>query len=148
MSCGLALAAVIDARPHKIYCILGDGECQEGSVWEAALFAAHHQLDNLVVVIDGNGHQSSGDTDAIVSLFPLQAKWQAFGWHVQEIDGHSFSDLEKGFFSLPYSSLPHVIIARTQKGKGVSFTETDNKWHTTVPSDAELSQAKRELGLL
>ena len=145
---GIALAARKQEKSYHTYVLMGDGELQEGSVWEAALFAAHHNLTNLTVIIDCNGHQSSGATGTIVSLYPLIAKWVAFGWDVYSVDGHDLEQLTSLFLGLRnHAKKPTVVIAHTQKGKGVSFMETDARWHTQIPNFDELVAAKKELGL-
>ena len=143
---GHALALKMDGRPSRVYVLLGDGECQEGQVWEAALFAHHHKLDNLTAIVDRNRIQLSGFTEDIIALDPLKEKWQAFGWQALEIDGHSFPQL---FHALEAArstrGRPTVLIARTVKGKGVSFMENNPEFHGKPPTPAELEQALKEL---
>ena len=143
---GMALAARIDGLDYRTYVILGDGEIQEGLVWEAAMAAPQARLDNLVAIIDYNGWQSGGAVGEIMPLEPLAAKWQAFGWATREIDGH---DLEAILGALDQAQTaqgrPLAIIAHTIKGKGVSFMENDNKWHMTAPTREEAERALAEL---
>jgi transketolase len=149
VAAGMAMAARMDNKNHRIFCILGDGELQEGSVWEAALFAAHHKLDNLIAIIDFNGNQSCGEVKNIIKILPIMDKWRSFGWLQCVTNGHMFSDIERSFsFATTRKKRPSVIIAYTLKGFGVSFIETDSKWHTGIPTEAELIAAKKELGIL
>ena len=143
---GQALAGRLDGRPYRVYVLLGDGECQEGQVWEAALFAHHHKLDNLTAIVDRNRIQLSGFTEDIIALDPLKEKWQAFGWQAVEIDGHSFPQLFQALeVARSTRGRPTVIIARTVKGKGVSFMENNPEFHGKAPTPAELEQALKEL---
>lgn len=144
---GMALSAKMNKKDFMTVVVLGDGECYEGSVWEAAMFAAHHQLNNLVVIVDRNGQCVNDFTEDCNRLDPLADKWLAFGWNVSEVDGHSFSELLRVLdsFRKPESSKPKVIIARTIKGKGISFMEGKIKWHHGLPSGTELEIARREL---
>jgi len=136
---GLALAARLDGKKHRILTLMGDGELQEGSVWEAAMAAGHYRLGNIVAFIDRNGLSLDGETESIMRLEPLEDKWRAFGWNVKTIDGHDMEQLVKTMDTLPPtdSEVPTVIIARTVKGKGVSFMENDVMWHAGS-IDAEL----------
>jgi transketolase len=142
---GMALAAKMDSSEYKIYVLLGDGELNEGQVWEAALTAAHYSLDNLIVIVDRNGFQLTGSTRDVKSLEPLHSKWEAFGWDVLQADGNDPTDF---LDSLEASSLtsgkPIAIIAHTIKGKGVSFME-GNKYSRKAPSTEELARALAEL---
>jgi transketolase len=147
---GLALAARISEEgrsDYRTYCIVGDGECDEGQIWEGAMFAAKEQLDNLCVILDRNHIQLSDNTEVVMPLEPLAAKWEAFGWHVLEMDGN---DMQQVLFALNKARLikgkPTVIIAHTVPGKGVSFMENKWQWHGRVPDEAELKQALIELG--
>lgn len=145
---GMALAAKIDKRPYRVFVLVGDGECQEGSIWEAAMFAAHHRLDNLIVIIDYNKIQAMDRLDAIVSLEPLVDKWRAFGWQVREVDGHNMQSLQEVFKSIPFvKDKPSLIVAHTVKGKGVSFMENTPIWHYRLPNPEELKVACKELDL-
>lgn len=144
---GLALCAKIDQKDFKSVVLMGDGECNEGAVWEAALFAAHHKLNNLIGIIDYN-HQCANDYNRdCIELESLNSKWESFGWDVKEIDGHSFSDIIPAFreFHGRNSNKPLMIIANTIKGKGVSFMEGELKWHHGVPKGDELITARKEL---
>src|SRR3989338_561433 len=147
MASGMALAAKLDKKPIRIYSILGDGECQEGQVWEAAMSCAHYKLDNLCAMVDRNGFQIDGKIKDIMEIEPFSQKWKSFGWEVFEIDGHSFREildaLEK---AEAVKGKPSVIIARTVKGKGISFIENVNKFHGTSPTKEELEKAMKELG--
>ena len=126
--------------------MLSDGECDEGSTWEAALFAPHHHLDNLIAIVDYNKIQSFGTVKEVLDLEPLATKWQAFGWAVQEIDGHDFAQIEGAFRSIPFEGgKPSCIIASTVKGKGVSFMENQLAWHYKSPNAEQLHQALTEL---
>jgi transketolase len=146
ISVGLALAARKDGRPNRVFTLMGDGEQAEGSVWEAAMAAAHYKLDNLVGIIDRNRLQISGSTEDVMSLEPLADKWRTFGWEVVEVDGHDVAELVQVFRSAPQTAgKPTLVIANTVKGKGVSFAENVPHWHHHVPSDAELEQAVAEL---
>lgn len=143
---GMALAGKIDKKDYKVYVLMGDGELDEGSVWEAAQIAAHYGLDNLVGIIDRNYLQISGNTESILRLEPLSKKWEAFGWYVIEVDGHDFNSLYEVFSKVPQrEKKPHVIIAKTVKGKGISFIEGKVEWHHRVPNEEELRRALEEL---
>lgn len=145
---GIALAAKMDKKDYRVFVLVGDGECQEGSVWEAALFAPQHKLDNLVVIIDFNKYQALDRLDKIVSLDPLVDKWKAFGWAVKEVDGHNISQLRNIFKGIPFvKGKPSLIIANTIKGKGVSFMENVPIWHYRLPNAEEMKIACNELGL-
>lgn len=150
VAAGMALAAKMDKKDYRVFCILGDGELQEGSVWEAAMFAAHHKLDNLITIIDRNHSQSCGRTESILDLEELATRWWSFGWFYVDTDGHSISDLSSHLNNLAYENCdsPKILIADTNKGHGVSFIETGDGWHTRVVSQEELVQAKHELGLI
>jgi transketolase len=143
---GMALAAKRDRKRHKVYVLLSDGELNEGSTWEAVLFAAHHKLDNLVVIVDYNKMQALGFTKDIIKLDPLAKKWASFNWEAKEIDGHNFNDIFKVFRRLPFKQgKPSAIIAHTVKGKGVSFMENSLLWHYRPPDDNEYKRAMQEL---
>lgn len=143
---GMALAAKLDGATHRVVTLLSDGECDEGSNWEAILFAAHHRLDNLIVVIDYNKIQSLGPVEATIGLEPFADKWRAFGWAVREVDGHDHDALIESLGSLPFTSdRPSCLIGHTVKGKGVSFMEHRVLWHYRTARDAELEAARREL---
>jgi transketolase len=142
---GMALAGKMDAAPYRVFTLLGDGELAEGSNWEAALAAAHYQLDHLVAILDHNSLQISGRTRDVMSNEPLDEKWRAFGWEVRAIDGHDLAALTRALTTPPPAGRPLCLIAHTIKGKGVSFMEGVAKWHHGVPSDADLARALAEL---
>ncbi|MDE6727815.1 MAG: transketolase [Oscillospiraceae bacterium] len=145
-ACGMALSGKISCDPYKVYAILGDGEIQEGEVWEAAMFAAHYQLDNLVAVVDNNGLQIDGKVSEVMSPYPIDEKFQAFGWHVININGHDFGEMEKAFNEAEtVMQKPTVIIMRSTKGKGVSYMENSVDWHGKAPNDDEYETAVSEL---
>jgi transketolase len=147
IGCGMALAGRGDARPYRVFVLLSDGECDEGSVWEAALFAPHHRLDNLVAIIDYNKIQSFGTVKQVLDLEPFAAKWCAFGWSVREVDGHDFRQLESHLRAVPWEpGKPTLLLAHTVKGQGVSFMRDQLMWHYKPPEDAQLAQALAELG--
>ncbi|MEW6572983.1 MAG: transketolase [Bacillota bacterium] len=144
---GMALAARLDGRDYRVYALLGDGEIQEGQIWEAAMSAAHYRLDNLTVFLDYNGLQIDGPVEEVMSLGRVGDKWKAFGWHVIEIDGHDFTAiLDAVAEAKETKGKPTMIIARTVKGKGVSFMENQVDWHGTAPKAEQASQALEELG--
>lgn len=145
-ACGMALSGKISNETYKVYAVLGDGEIQEGQVWEAAMFAAHYQLDNLVAVVDNNGLQIDGKIGDVMSPYPIDEKFEAFGWHVININGHDFDEIEKAFNEAEtVLNKPTVIIQRSTKGKGVSFMENQVGWHGKAPNDEEYAQAMEEL---
>jgi transketolase len=144
---GMALAARMQGRDTHVYVVMSDGECQEGSVWEAALMAPCQQLHGLTVIVDHNKWQATGRTNEFVSLEPLVDKWRAFGWSGSEVDGHDLQALQEAVTPPSEPMGPRVIVAHTVKGKGVSFMEDDNNWHYRAPDDQELAQAFVELGL-
>lgn len=146
VAAGMAYAAKLDGKPHRVFVILGDGECDEGAVWEAALVANHYALDNLTAVIDRNRMQSLDDTEKTIALEPFAAKWQAFGWDVHQVNGHDHDQLRYAFDAARSASGPSVIIAETVKGKGVSFMENDILWHYRFPHEGvEYNSAVAEL---
>jgi len=142
---GMALAAKMDAAPYRVFTLLGDGELAEGSNWEAAMAAGHHDLDNLTAIIDHNTLQITGPTRDVMSNEPLDEKWRAFGWAVQSINGHDFAELTAALNQPAEPGKPTCIIANTVKGRGVSFMENVGKWHHRVPNETELNQALAEL---
>ena len=145
-ACGMALSAKISCDPYKVYAVLGDGEIEEGEVWEAAMFAAHYKLDNLVAVVDNNGLQIDGKIADVMSPYPIDEKFKAFGWHVINIDGHDFNSMEKAFNEAEtVIGKPTVIIMRTVKGRGVSYMENEVDWHGKAPNDDEYETAVGEL---
>ena len=143
---GMALAAKRDGNPARVFVLLSDGELDEGSNWEASLFAAHHQLENLVAIVDYNKIQSFGTVDEVLRLEPLADKWRAFGWACSEIDGHDHEAIRAALSAVPKEpGKPTVVVAHTIKGKGVSFMEDTLAWHYKSPSDEQLVQALHEL---
>lgn len=144
---GMALAANIQKSPHRVFLLMSDGECNEGAVWEAAMFAASHSLENLIVFVDFNKWQATGRSCDVMALDPLAEKWRAFGWSVNEIDGHDLPAIIKVLERVPDGSgRPIVCIANTVKGKGISFMEDDNNWHYRIPTEQEVEAAGIELG--
>jgi transketolase len=142
---GQALAGRILNESYRTMVLLSDGECNEGSVWEAALFAPAQKLTQLTAIIDFNKWQATGRSTEIMQLSPLREKWAAFGWQTYEIDGHNFEEILSAFSQIPASNKPTAIIAHTVKGKGVSFMQDDNNWHYRIPTAEELAKAKKEL---
>lgn len=146
IGCGMALAAKRDRSAWRTVVLLSDGELDEGSTWEAALFAGHHRLANLLAVVDYNKIQSFGRVDEVLDLEPLCDKWRAFGWGVVEIDGHDLGAIEAALLAAPFvADRPSVVVAHTVKGKGVSFMENDLAWHYKSPRPEQLEQALAEL---
>ncbi len=147
LACGMALAGKHDGHSWRVFALLSDGECDEGSTWEGALFAPHHGLDNLVVIVDYNKIQSFGTVKQVLDLEPFADKWRAFGWAVREIDGHAIETVVEVCERLPFErGRPSCLIAHTVKGKGVSFMEGDLLWHYRAPDADELRRALQELG--
>lgn len=145
---GIALAGKMDNRDYRVFILLGDGECQEGSVWEAALFAPRHKLDNTIAIVDYNKFQAMDRLSKIIPLDPLADKWRSFGWAVREVDGHDTAQLKKTFESVPFvKNRPSLVIAHTVKGKGISFMENAPIWHFRLPTKEEMKAACRELGV-
>ena len=143
---GVALASRLNSQKYRIYVLLGDGECDEGQIWEGAMAAAHFKLDNLVAIVDNNGLQIDGWNRDVMNLDPFNQKWQAFGWHVIEVDGHDFAQLTDAFNQAKLvKGQPSVIIAHTIKGKGVSFMENNPNFHGKAPTAAEVETALKEL---
>ncbi len=144
---GLALSAKMDRKDFMTVVLLGDGECCEGSVWEAGMFAVCHKLNNLTAIVDRNGLCATDFTDNCVYLGPLEEKWSSFGWDVRTINGHAFEDIISAFkdFRVRKSNKPLAIIANTVKGKGVSFMEGSPNWHHNVPKGAQIEIARKEL---
>ncbi len=146
MANGLALADRLDRRRRRIFCLMGDGEIQEGQVWEAAMTAHHHHLDTVCAIIDANQLQQNGPVKQVQDIEPLADKWRAFGWHAIEIDGHDIAQVVTAYDDAErVKGQPQVIVARTVKGKGVSFMELNPAWHGVAPKPAELEQALKEL---
>ena len=145
---GMALAARILGHDFRVLVVLSDGECNEGSTWEAAMFAPAQRLEGLAVVVDYNKWQATGRSNEIMALSPLAAKWQAFGWNTTEVDGHDPAALVNALQPVPKASgKPVAIIAHTVKGKGISFMQDDNNWHYRIPNAAEVAAAGKELGI-
>ena len=145
-ACGMALAAKVDGKDYRTYTIVGDGESQEGQVWEAAMFAAHYKLDNLCVIIDWNGLQIDGPVTEVMNPTPHDKKLEAFGFHVISIDGHDFDQIAAALNEAKtVKGKPTAIIARTVKGKGVSFMENQVGWHGSAPNDEQYEKAVAEI---
>jgi transketolase len=145
-ACGMALAAKVQGRTNRVYTLLGDGEIQEGQVWEACMFAAHYHLDNLCVIVDNNGLQIDGDVAKVMSPYPIDAKLAAFGFHVECIDGHDFDQIEAALNKAKtVKGQPCAIVMTTVKGKDVSFMEHNAGWHGKAPNDAEYEIAMNDL---
>ncbi|MFO8183881.1 MAG: transketolase [Candidatus Aegiribacteria sp.] len=145
VSCGIAHGIRLDRLSARVYCLLGDGELQEGSVWEAAMSASHYSLSHLTAIVDRNGVQLDGTVSGVMEIEPLVDKWLAFGWDVIVAEGHSFMSLEKAFQHCSETQFPSVIIANTVKGRGVSFMEGEFEWHGKCPDDRQYEAAVREL---
>jgi transketolase len=146
VACGIALAMKSEGSPYRVYALLGDGECQEGQVWEAATCAAHYGLTNLCAIVDKNGLQIDGRTRDVMNIDPLGARFRAFGWAVVPVQGHSFPSLLRGFAKADtIHDRPQVLIAKTIKGKGVSFMENNADWHGIAPKKEQFDKAIEEL---
>ena len=144
---GMAITNKVDGNNHRIYALLGDGECEEGEVWEAAMAASHYKLDNLCAILDYNHLQIDGNIDDVISPEPFKSKFEAFGWRVIEANGHDFNSLRTAFnFAKQTVDKPTIIIAHTIKGKGVSFMENNYAWHGAAPNDEQYETAMKELG--
>ncbi len=145
-ACGMAFAAKLDNKDYRVYTVLGDGECEEGQVWEAAMFAAHNKLDNLVIFVDQNGLQIDGTVEEVCGIEPLDKKFESFGFEVEKIDGHSFEQIEAALNKAKtVKGKPFAILAKTVKGKGVSFMENQVGWHGKACNDEEFKVATAEL---
>lgn len=145
-ACGMALSAKYNQKDYRVYTVLGDGEIEEGQVWEAAMFAAHYGLDNLTAIVDNNGLQIDGPITEVSSPEPIPDKFAAFGWHVITMDAHDFQDIERAFDEAEkISGKPVVIVQKSVKGKGVSFMENQCSWHGTAPNQEQYEQAMTEL---
>ncbi|MCD7727912.1 MAG: transketolase [Ruminococcus sp.] len=149
-ACGMALSSKLDAKAgkheYKVYTVLGDGEIEEGQVWEAAMFASQYKLDNLVAIVDNNGLQIDGKIEDVMSPYPIVDKFKAFGWHVIEMNAHCFDSIEAAFDEADkVTGQPVVIIQKSVKGKGVSFMENNVSWHGAAPNDEQYAQAMSEL---
>lgn len=146
VAAGMAYSAKLEAADHRVFVVLGDGECDEGSNWEALLFSAHHKLDNLVAIVDYNKIQSLDTVANTLGLEPFADKWRAFGWNVREVDGHCHADLSDALGALPWKAgSPNCLIAHTTKGKGVSFMEHSVLWHYRAARGEEFDRALQEL---
>ena len=141
---GIALGYKADKNPHQVYCVIGDGEMQEGQIWEVAMSASHYKLDNLTLILDYNKGQIDGPTNEIMNLEPLAERWNSFGWEAIEVDGHSYKELTQAL-QFKSSAKPKIIIAHTIKGKGVSFMEGVIDWHGKATNADELTRALKEL---
>jgi transketolase len=141
---GMALGSKIRNEKFSVFVLMSDGECNEGSVWEAALFAASQKLHNLTAIVDYNKWQATGRSEEVLQLKPLADKWRSFGWQVEEIDGHNHREIA-GALNSPSSDKPKILIAHTVKGKGVSFMEDDNNWHYRTPTASEVEKARKEI---
>jgi transketolase len=147
LATGMALAGQRDGKAYRVFCLVSDGECDEGSTWEPALFAPHHRLDNLVTIVDYNKIQSLGRVEDVIDLAPLAEKWRAFGWSTEELDGHDLAGIEAALRRVPFESgKPSCIVAHTVKGKGVSYMEDKLLWHYRAPLNELLDEALTELG--
>lgn len=145
---GMALAAKIRRQNYRVVVVMSDGECEEGSVWEAAMFASQHRLSRLMAIVDYNKWQATGRINEIMALDPLKAKWEAFGWTCYEVDGHDLTALVGVLAGKPdQNERPAAVIAHTTKGKGISFMEDDNNWHYRSPTAEEVTMAASELGI-
>jgi transketolase len=146
VAAGMALAGKRDGKDYRVFCMLSDGECDEGSIWESALFAPHHKLDNLVVIVDYNKLQSLGRVEDVIDLKPLAEKWRSFGWSAREINGHDLGEIEESLTGVPYEpGHPSCIVAHTVKGKGVSYMEDKLLWHYRAPRGQDFEIAMAEL---
>ena len=145
-ACGMALAGKVDKKDYRVYTLLGDGELEEGQVWEAAMFAGAKKLDNLCVIVDNNNLQIDGDISEVKNPYPIEKKFEAFNFHVITINGHDFDDIRKAFEEArTVKGMPTAIIAKTVKGKGVSYMENQASWHGTAPNDEQYAEAMKEL---
>lgn len=144
---GMALSSRIRSRNYRVFVLLGDGECNEGSIWEAAMFAASQRTSNLTVAVDYNKWQATGRSNEVLALAPLADKWRAFGWCVSEVDGHDFEQIDEIVKRDAADPRPKVIVAHTTKGRGVSFMEDDNNWHYLTPSAEQVYEAAKQLGI-
>jgi transketolase len=146
MGAGAALGARLQGSKRRIFVLMSDAECNEGSTWEAVMFAAHHMLPNLIAIIDQNGQQAFGYTKDVLSLEPMGKRWQGFNWDVHEVDGHNVAEMARIIEQLNTSSgAPHVLIAKTTFGKGVSFMKSEVKWHYLPMSDADYIRALEDI---
>jgi transketolase len=147
ISVGIALASKMNSTPYNVVTLLSDGECNEGSTWEAALLAPAHNLDNLIAIVDFNKWQATGRSSEVTALEPLEEKFESFGWNSIRIDGHDFRQIKSALATAKQSDKPFAIIADTVKGKGIKMMEDDNNWHYRIPSKEEVDSAFEELGI-
>lgn len=146
---GMALAGKLDNKDYRVFVLMGDGEMQEGQIWEAAMTGAHYGLDNVTAFIDNNGLQIDGENKEVMNVEPIEEKWKAFGWHTIRIDGHDFEQIENAVLEAKNTKgKPTVIIAKTVKGKGISFMENEVGWHGVAPNQEQYQQAMKELEVL
>ena len=146
---GMALAGKLDNKDYRVFVLMGDGEMQEGQIWEAAMTGAHYGLDNVTAFIDNNGLQIDGENKEVMNVEPIEEKWKAFGWHTIRIDGHDFEQIENAVLEAKNTKgKPTVIIAKTVKGKGISFMENEVGWHGVAPNQEQSQQALKELEVL
>lgn len=143
---GMALAAKLDKKDYRVYCICGDGEIQEGQIWEAAMTSSHYKLDNVCVIVDNNNLQIDGKINEVMNPYPIDKKFESFGFHTITIDGHNFDEIKKGFEEARNTKgKPTAIIAKTRKGKGISFMEDNVAWHGKAPNEEQYNMAINEL---
>lgn len=142
---GIAMSFKMDNKNNHVYCVIGDGESQEGQIWEAAMTASHYKLNNVIAFIDHNKLQIDGTNDEVMTITPLKEKFESFGWYVQEVDGHNFEALENAIENAKKQDKPSMIVAETIKGKGVSFMENQASWHGKAPNDEEYEKAIDEI---
>ncbi|WP_411682337.1 transketolase [Clostridium thailandense] len=146
VAAGIAMGARLSGKGYRVYCMMGDGEIQEGQIWEAAMSAGHYKLDNLCAILDYNHVQIDGTVEEVMDIYPCKEKWLAFNWNVIEVDGHDVDEIENAFINAQeYKGKPSIIIANTIKGKGVSFMENKAAWHGTAPNKDQLEAALAEL---
>jgi transketolase len=146
MAAGMALANKLDGKPGRVFCVLGDAELHEGAIWEAVMFSAHHQLSNLIAIVDDNGQACASFTGEILNISPLDRKFQAFGWDIFDESGHNISMLRLRLLPRePYMRRPLGIVARTIKGRGISYMEGNPKWHHQIPKGDEIAEARKAL---
>lgn len=142
---GIAMSFKMDKKDNYVYCVIGDGEAQEGQIWEAAMTASHYKLNNVIAFIDHNKLQIDGTNDEVMTIMPIKEKFEAFGWYVQEVDGHNFKEIEEAINNAKKQDKPSMIIAETIKGKGVSYMENKVEWHGKAPNDEEYKKALEDL---
>ena len=142
---GIAMSFKMDKKDNYVYCVIGDGESQEGQIWEAAMTASHYKLNNVIAFIDHNKLQIDGNNDEVMTIMPLKEKFEAFGWFVQEVNGHNFEEIEEAISNAKKQEKPSMIIAETIKGKGVSYMENQVGWHGKAPNEEEYQIAIKEL---